>query len=87
MKKLLDTLADYLVYSALWFKRFYHCEHVALMGGILSGKVGISLLERIEDKLSSLPAAVAGGKLQFHLPRGLDPVYSQAIAASMLSRS
>lgn len=82
-KRVYETLGIYLGYGLAHLATFYDCDHVLVLGRVMTGEGGAILLEGAQAVLRTEFPDLAG-RIAFHTPDETSKRHGQAVAAASL---
>ncbi|MBX3744319.1 MAG: ROK family protein [Verrucomicrobiae bacterium] len=82
-RRIYETIGTYLGYGLAHFASFYDCDHVLVLGRVMSGDGGAVILDGARDVLrTEFPDLAA--RIAFHTPDETSKRHGQAVAAASL---
>jgi predicted NBD/HSP70 family sugar kinase len=84
-RRIYETIGTYFGYGLAHFARFYDCEHVLVLGRVMTGDGGGLILEGARTVLTTEFPELAG-RIEFHTPDETSKRHGQAVAAASLPR-
>lgn len=84
-RRIYETIGTYFGYGLAHFARFYDCEHVLVLGRVMTGDGGAVILDGARAVLEAEFPDLAG-RIAFHTPDETSKRHGQAVAAASLPR-
>ncbi len=84
-RRLYETIGTYLGYGLAHLARFYDCDHVLVLGRVMSGEGGTVVLDGARVVLRTEFPDLAN-RIRFHTPDETSKRHGQAVAAASLPR-
>lgn len=84
-RRIYETIGTYLGYGLAHFASFYDCEHVLVLGRVMTGDGGSIILEGAREVLTAEFPELAA-RIAFHTPDETSKRHGQAVAAASLPR-
>jgi predicted NBD/HSP70 family sugar kinase len=82
-RRIYETIGTYLGYGLAHFASFYDCEHVLVLGRVMTGDGGALILDGARAVLNTEFPELAG-RIAFHTPDETSKRHGQAVAAASL---
>jgi predicted NBD/HSP70 family sugar kinase len=82
-RRIFETIGTYLGYGVAHLARFYDCDHVLVLGRVMSGEGGTVILENARAVLRAEFAELSQ-RIRFHTPDETSKRHGQAVAAASL---
>ncbi len=84
-KQIFQTIGVYFAYGLRLYHRFYHMDHVLVLGRVVSGEGGQIVLDSMHEALKQMDP-VLHQSLQIRLPNEETRRFGQAITAASLPK-